>query len=541
MAIARRQFLETAAAASLSLLAGARPGAAAPDTEIAIDPSAPGPRINPHVYGHFIEHLGGVIYDGIWVGPGSRVPNLGGIRTQFVEDMKRLGAPNLRWPGGCFADGYHWRDGLGAPATRPRTYNYWEHRMPPGRRATETNAFGLHEFMRLCRLVGATPYLAANVGSGTPQEFHDWVSYCNAPAGTLSLADERARHGDREPFNVQYWGVGNESWGCGGNMSGGEYATEYRKYIAQVPVYTRPFFVATGPRGHSADGDVAWTEGFFAGIRNVRGLGVKVDGFALHYYTDFRQTPEDGARFDERGWYAVLHKGLHIEDVIQDHWAIMGRHDPEHRTRFVIDEWGNWYRGGTELGPDYILSQAITLRDALHTAITFDVFNRHAEKIEMANVAQTVNCLHSLFAAVGDKYARTPVYSVFEMYRPHMGGRSLPVKVDLPPLTVPLLEGSARLPALSASASVRERTVTVTLTNPSLQDGVVARLRVAGGARLREARATVLTHEDMHATNTFARPEAVVPAALVPRVSGDTATVDVPRQAVVAVQLDLAS
>jgi alpha-N-arabinofuranosidase len=535
----RRRFLGSAAALGLASFARLRPLKAA-DAEVEIDPSRPGPPINPHIYGHFIEHLGGVIYDGIWVGRQSKIANVDGLRKAFVDDMKRLGTPNLRWPGGCFADGYHWRDGVGAAARRPRTYNYWENRMPAGLHAVESNEFGLHEFMRLCRLVGAEPYVAANVGSGSPQEFHDWVSYCNAPAGTLSLADERAANGDREPFNVKYWGVGNESWGCGGNLNGGEYATLYRQFIAQVPVYVRPFFVATGPRGHSADGDVAWTDQFFAGIQNVRGLGVRVDGFALHYYTDFRQTAEDGAKFDEKGWYAVLHKGAHIEKVMEEHWAIMGKYDPQHRTKFVLDEWGNWYRGGTELGPPYILSQAITLRDALHTAITFDIFNRHAEKMEMANVAQTINCLHSLFAAVGDRYTRTPVYPVFEMYRPHMGGRLVPFKVDLPDLTVPLLEGSGRLPALSGSASVREKVVTVTLTNPSLRDGIAARLRVAGGATLREARATVLTHEDMRASNTFDKPDEVRIGSLAAAVAGDAATLNIPKQAVVAVTLQLA-
>jgi alpha-N-arabinofuranosidase len=533
----RRRFLESAAALGVATLAGLRPLQAA-DAEIEVDPSRPGPQINPHIYGHFIEHLGGVIYDGIWVGRHSKIPNLDGIRRRFVDDMKRIGAPNLRWPGGCFADGYHWRDGIGA-GKRPRTYNYWENRMPPGRHAVESNEFGIHEFMRLCRLVGAEPYVAANVGSGSPQEFHDWVSYCNAPAGTLSLADERATHGDKEPFGVKYWGVGNESWGCGGNMTGGEYATEYRKYISQVPVYVRPFFVATGPRGHSADGDVAWTEGFFAGLQNVRGLGVRVDGFALHYYTDFRQTAEDGAKFDAKGWYAVLHKGIHIENVINDHWAIMGRYDPQRRTRFVIDEWGNWYRGGTELVPEYILSQTITLRDALHAAMTFDVFNRHADKIEMANVAQTINCLHSLFAAVGDKYTRTPAYYTFEMYRPHMGGRLVPARINVPDMTVPLLEGSARMPGLSGSASLRDKSLTVTLTNPSLQESVVTRIRLSGGARLREGRATVLTHEDMHATNTFEKPAEVGLARLAMQASGDTATITIPKQAVVAVSLQL--
>ncbi len=500
----------------------------------------PGAAISPHLYGHFIEHLGGVMYDGIWVGRDSKIPNVEGHRKQFVDDMKRIGAPNLRWPGGCFADGYHWRDGIGPAARRPRTYNYWEHRMPAGVPATETNQFGIHEFMRLCRLVGAEPYLAANVGSGSPQEFHDWVSYCNAPAGSLSLADERAANGDREPFNVKYWGVGNESWGCGGNMSGGEYATEYRKYIAQVPVYLRPFFVATGPRGHSADSDLGWTEGFFAGLQSVRGLGVRVEGFALHYYTDFRQTAEDGAKFDAKGWYAVLHKGAHIENVIEDHWRIMGRYDPEHRTRFVIDEWGNWYKGGTELGPAYILSQAITLRDALHTAITFDVFNRHADKIAMANVAQTINCLHSLFAAVGDKYTRTPVYYAFEMYRPHMGARLVPLRIEAPELSVELLSGSGRLPGLSGSASVRDSSLCVTLTNPSLADAVRTSIRLEGGGRVAEARGRVLTHEDMTATNTFDRPNNVTLGPVTVETNADGARVTIPARAVVALELRIA-
>ncbi len=218
----------------------------------------------------------------------------------------------------------------------------------------------------------------------------------------------------------------------------------------------------------------------------------------------------------------------------------MGKYDPQHRTKFVIDEWGNWYRGGTELGPEYILSQAITLRDALHTAITLDVFNRHADKIEMANVAQTINCLPSLFAAVGDKYTRTPAYYTLEMYRPHMGARFVPLRIDLPDLTVPLLEGSGRLPRLSGSASVRDKSLTVTLTNPSLQDGLVTRIRLAGSARLREGRGSVLTHPEMHATNTFDKPNELGPAPLAVSISGATATVTIPKQSVVALSLELA-
>ena len=536
----RRQFLGAAAGAGLAALAAPRRAFAA-DASVVLSPAAAGPTISPHLYGHFIEHLGGVMYDGIWVGRDSKIPNVDGHRKQFVDDMKRIGAPNLRWPGGCFADGYHWRDGIGPAAARPRTYNYWEHRMPKGVPATETNQFGIHEFMRLCRLVGAEPYLAANVGSATPQEFHDWVSYCNAPAGTLSLADERARNGDAEPFKVKYWGVGNESWGCGGNMSGGEYATEYRKYIAQVPVYEPPFFVAVGPRGHSADSDVGWTDGFFAGLQSVRGLGVqrgRLRAALLH-----RLSADRGGRRPLRREGLVRGPARRAPDREGDRRPLAhhgASYDPEHRTKFVIDEWGNWYKGGTELGPAYILSQAITLRDALHTAITFDVFNRHADKIAMANVAQTINCLHSLFAAVGDKYARTPVYYAFEMYRPHMGARLVPLRIEAPELSVELLSGSGRLPALSGSASVRDSSLCVTLTNPSLDDAVRTSIRLEGGGRVAEARGRVLTHEDMKATNTFDRPNNVTLGPVTVEANADGARVTIPARAVVALELRIA-
>jgi alpha-N-arabinofuranosidase len=531
--VQRRAFLKTTAGAGLGVLA-APPASFAADADVVLTPEAPGPVISPHLYGHFIEHLGGVIYDGIWVGRDSNIPNIDGIRRQFVDDMKRIGAPNLRWPGGCFADGYHWRDGIGPVERRPRTYNFWEPRMPKGVRATETNQFGTHEFVRLCRLVGAEPYVAANVASGSPQEFHDWVLYCNAPRGTVSLAHERARNGAEEPFAIRYWGVGNESWGCGGDMTGREYATEYRRFVTQLPEYTEPFLVAAGPRGHSADRDLSWTEGFFEGMQG--GHRSRVDGFALHYYTDFRQSADDGARFDERGWYSVLAKGARLEGLLEEHWGIMAKYDPGHRTKLVVDEWGNWYRGGTELGPAYLLSQAITLRDALHTAMTLDVFNRHAEKIAMANVAQTINCLHSLFAAAGEQYARTPVYHVFEMYRPHMGARRVPLRVDAPGLTVPILDGSAKLAGLSGSASIRDRRLAVALTNPSLDAAVAARVRVEGG-RVMEARGMVLTHAEMTARNTFEEPDKVRLSDLRVEVRGDAARATIPAKAVVALDL----
>ena len=448
----RRKLLRLSASATAGLLAGMRPALAA-DAEIEITPQEHGPEISRHIYGHFIEHLGGVIYDGIWVGRNSRIANIGGIRKQFVDDMKRIGAPNYRWPGGCFADGYHWRDGIGTTAKRPRTYNYWQASMPPGLDHTETNEFGIHEFMQLCRLTGAEPYVAANMGSGSPQEFHDWVSYCNAPAGTLSLASERAANGNKEPFGVRWWGVGNESWGCGGDMTPSDYATLYRRFVTQYPAYSpKPYLVAVGPRGHSKDLDLGWTLGFFDAMRGHRS---PVDGLSVHYYTDFRNRPENVATFDARGWYDVLREALRTESVIEKHWATMGEYDTKHHTKLIVDEWGVWYKPGEETTPSHLLSQPLTLRDAVHTAITFDVFNRHADKVAMANVAQTINCLHSLFLAHGDRYTRTPVYSVFEMYRGHMGSRAAAMRIRCDEVKVPSRQAPETVPGLSGSASFK--------------------------------------------------------------------------------------
>ena len=527
----RRTFLKTATAAALA------PSARAADAAIELTPDRPGPVINPHIYGHFIEHLGGVIYDGIWVGRDSKIPNVNGMRKSFIDDMKRIAAPNLRWPGGCFADGYHWRDGIGPVAKRPRTYNYWEAQMPPGTSAAEPNHFGTHEFMELCRLLAAEPYLAANVGSGSPKEFHDWVNYCNAPPGSLTLADERAANGDKAPFNVRYWGVGNESWGCGGRMTPAEYARWYRQYTAQVPAYTRPVLIAVGPRGHSADTDIGWTTGYFEAMRGIR--GALPDGLALHYYTDFRPTKVRAEASNAQEWYAVLHKGAKIEDIIEQHWAEMGKFDAEHRTRFVIDEWGTWYSEGRRIATRYILSQTITLRDAVHAAMTFDIYNRHADKILMANIAQTINCLHSLFTAQEDKYVRTPTYHVFAMYRPHMNGRLVAMKVTREHLSVPLLDGTGQLPAIAGSASIRERTLTVTLTNPSADAPITVRIRLAGAARPVEAHGTVLAHADPAAANTFTAPEEVAPKPLSASIAQDVITVTLPKQAVAALRIRL--
>lgn len=321
-------------------------------------------------------------------------------------------------------------------------------------------------------------------------------------------------------------------------MKPGEYATQYRQFVTQFPAYVAPFLVATGPRGHSRDMDLAWTEGFFAGMQG--GHRSRVHGFSLHFYSDFRNNKTRVADFKAADWYAVLLEGLRTEAVIEAHWKIMGKYDPQRRTKLVIDEWGVWYQPGEEIRPDYILSQPVTLRDALHAAITFDIFNRHADKIEMANVAQTINCIHSLFLALEDKYTRTPPYYVFEMYRPHMGARLAQMRIRGAELTVPTQEGSAKFAALTGSASIREKRLTVTLTNPSLDTPVTARIRFTGGARASDGRGVALTHSDMRARDTFQNTDEVKPSSLPVKTSGAGLVVEIPRQAVAAIEIQLA-
>lgn len=308
----------------------------------------------------------------------------------------------------------------------------------------------------------------------------------------------------------------------------------YRRYIMQFPAYApKPYLVAVGPRGHSKDLDLGWTTGFLEGMRGHRSV---VDGLSVHYYTDFRNIPEKVTTFDARGWYDVLREGLRTESVVEQHWAVLGRYDSRHHTKLVLDEWGVWYRPGEEITPSYLLSQPLTLRDALHTAITFDIFNRHADKIAMANVAQTINCLHSLVLTQEDRYARTPVYYVFEMYRQHMRARLASMAIRCADLKVPSRQGSGTMPGLSGSASVKGQALLVTMTNPSLDAPVSTQVRLRTGA-LTEGRGTVLTHAEMTARNTFDRPEEVKLAPLPVTLRGNRVEVTLPPRSVVSLEL----
>jgi len=425
--INRRQFIQRSAVAGAAVFAVPTVRAAGSETEIKVLLNEPIGTISPDLYGHFTEHIGGVIYDGIWVGEDSKVPNQGGIRTALVEHMRRLKPSVVRWPGGCFADSYNWRDGIGPRAQRPRRTNFWINdgflqSAPDGPAKYEPNQFGTNEFMHFCRLIGAQPYLATNLRSNTARDFYEWVEYCNAPAGQTTLGDQRASLGDKEPFGVRFWGVGNESWGCGGNFTPEEYATEFRRFTAWVPNFGLPLaFIGSGPNG----GDLDWTRKFFAGLgQRDRGLINSLYGWALHYYCG-TAGKGDAIDFTVADWYELLGKALHMEKLIQQHWAAMGELDPRHRVKLIVDEWGAWHRPGTQVERWHLFGQTSTMRDALIAALTLDIFNRHADKVAMANVAQLINNLHSLFLASGDKFFATPNFHIFEMYSAHHNGKSV--------------------------------------------------------------------------------------------------------------------
>jgi alpha-N-arabinofuranosidase len=481
--------------------------------------------ISPNIYGHFAEHLGGVVYDGIWLGENSKVPNTGGIRTALVEALKRIKAPVIRWPGGCFADSYDWRDGTGPRARRPKRTNFWADapewpkNVPDGPWKFETNHFGTNEFLRFCQLAGAEGYLAANVRGLGAQQFYEWIEYCNSPSGSTTAAEQRAS-GDlpsRDPFRVRFWGVGNESWGCGGNLTPEEYAAEYRRFTAAVPRYGVDLrFIASGA---NVD-DFNWTRGFFSKTAEKnRGLFGGIFGWGLHHYAwnlglgktnDWFAAKGDALRFSEAEYYELLREADRMESLINQHWTIMGEYDRQHRVKLVVDEWGAWYKPGSEVDPTHLLGQQSTMRDALLAGLTLDTFNRHADKIAMANVAQLINCLHSLFLAHEDKFVTTPTFHVFEMFMPHKDGRAVRAVFSAPEVQYTRLDKPAEFWGLSGSASLNGKQLTVTVTNPHLSEPRETEI-VVRGARAATAQAQVLATPDVHAHNTFENPKAVQP------------------------------
>ncbi len=522
--IPRREFLRSALAGGaaltlpklthLSNVLGASSRSALADSHIEIRLDETIGTIAPEIYGHFTEHLGGVIYDGVWVGTDSKVPNIGGIRKALVDAMKLIKPSVVRWPGGCFADSYDWRDGVGPRDKRPTRTNFWAD--DPGLRNVQggpakydPNAFGTAEFMHFCQLVGAQPYLAANVRSLPAEAFDQWVDFCNAPAGATTWSKVRAAEGHPAPYDVQYWGVGNEAWGCGGNFTPEEYAEAYRRFTtAGVPRYGDHLrFVASGPSG----ADQAWTRGLFQALAERYAVN-SVWGLSVHHYSSAPGAGANAVNFDERGWYDLLASANRMESVIDTVWTVMGEFDRRRHVKLVIDEWGAWHASHPIEDPSHLFESQSTIRDAVVAGLTLNTFNRHADKVAMANVAQLINCIQSVFLAHDDQFTVTPVYHVFAMYAAHQAASSVRTEDSAPPVSWQEKDGTtSTLWGLNGSASVTGKTVTLTVANSSMTAPRDTEVAVRGGGRVRAVQATTLTAHSVHDVNSFAHPDTIRP------------------------------
>ncbi len=478
-----------------------------PASSITVLPDEPIGTIRPELHGQFAEHLGGCVYGGLWVGPDSPIPNDAGLRLDVLRALQRIHVPVLRWPGGCFADDYHWADGVGPD--RPRRFNaWWGHDV-------EDNAFGTHEFLRLCRLLGAEPYLAGNVGSGSPGELKDWVEYTCFP-GDTTLARRRAADGHADPYPVRYWGVGNESWGCGGSMTAAEYAGHYARFSTYLNTFARPptrlplYLIAAGPNRNDLD----WTRAFFTRLAEHRG-DAAVHGYGAHYYAGTAGTATD---FTADQWYHLLHNAAGIEQLIVEQRALMDTLPAARDVGLILDEWGTWHPPTAGRGDNHLWQQN-TLRDAVVAALTLDAFHRHADKLAMANLAQVANVLQALVLTDGDRMTVTPTGHVFDLYQSHQGGTSLRTAVTCGEVRFAKDGAVARLPTLSASASVKAGRLTLSVVNAHTSWPIEAAVDLSGRT-LADVTVDTLTDDDLAAHNTVDAPDRLAPVRTTPEFTG---------------------
>ena len=456
-------------------------------------------RIEPEIYGHFSEHLGRCIYEGIYVGEKSEIPNVNGMRTDVVDALKELKVPVLRWPGGCFADEYHWKDGIGPKAGRKKMINtHWGG-------VVEDNSFGTHEYFELCRQLGCKTYVNGNLGSGTVQEMSEWVEYMTFN-GVSPMADLRKQNGHEEPWKVDYFGVGNENWGCGGNMTPEFYANEYRRYQTYVRNYDPEKPVKKVCCGANVD-DYFWTEGVmktcFSHAEWAHGF---MDYLSLHYYVHPEGWEIKGSAtdFDDKVWYKSLNKALFMETLIERHGHIMDEYDPEKKIGMIVDEWGAWYTVEPGTNPGFLYQQN-TMRDALIAGITLNIFNKHSDRVKMANLAQIVNVLQSVILTDGADMILTPTYHVFDMYKYHQDAMLVDSSVETETIGV---EDEWQVPNLTESVSVAEDgAVHITLTNLSLDKDYEIRT-ILTDYQVNEVKGEIV-HGEMHEMNTFETPDQV--------------------------------
>jgi alpha-N-arabinofuranosidase len=523
-----------AIAAAFACLTGAHSFAQTLDARITILADEAGAVIDPNIYGQFVEHLGRGVYEGIWVGPGSPIPNTRGIRNDVVAALRKVRIPLVRWPGGCFAETYHWRDGIGPRAQRLRGVNTaWGDEV-------ETHEFGTHEFMDFVEQIGARPFISVNVASGSPGEAQAWMQYMTGPASS-GPGQERARNGRTEPWKVPFIGIGNETWGCGGNMTAEYYSDVYRQYVSVL----RPYGMMIASDANSDD--YAWTETFLqrALYRHPPEVPTKLAYIArqpqigmisVHFYTfsgnDWgKKSPAVG--FNEHDWARAMERTWKTDEMIARHTAILDRHDPKGVVGISFSEWGAWW--ATDRNRPSNLYQANTLRDAVIAGLTLNIFQNHAARVRMANLAQMVNVLQSLILTDKERMLLTPTYHVFDLYQSHQGATLLRTRVAAPDYALE----EVRVPSLSASAS-RSAQGKVTLSLVNLDPVRAVRIEVdIPGRGVKAARGRVITAATMDARPEFGGPDPLAPAALESvRVRGGVLSVLAPAKSVIALELD---
>jgi alpha-N-arabinofuranosidase len=451
-------------------------------------------KINKHIYGHFAEHLGHCIYGGFYVGENSKIPNANGIRYDVIDALKKLQIPNLRWPGGCFADTYHWKDGIGPKHKRPTIVNRWWGGV------TEDNSFGTHDFLNMCMMLETEPYVSVNVGSGTVQEVADWVQYINFE-GISPMSDLRKMNGREQPWHVKFWGVGNEAWGCGGNMTAEYYANIYRQYATFMTGWSnseRLFRIASGANSS----DYHWTEVLMRDIPHNM-----LEGVALHHYAVMDWSNKGPATgFDEMQYMKTMKVALLMDELITKHTAIMDKYDPQKKIALVVDEWGGWYDVEPGSNPGFLYQQN-TMRDAVLAGATLNIFHKHGDRVRMANLAQTVNVLQAVILTNEESMVLTPTYHVMEMYKVHQDATLLSLDVKSEPYSIQ----NEAVSAVSASASRDQQgLVHLSLVNIDARKAQDISIDIKGKL-FTSVTGRILTSTHLNAHNTFEKPQAVQP------------------------------
>lgn len=452
-------------------------------------------RINKEIYGHFSEHLGRCIYNGIFVGTDSKIPNNKGMRKDAVEALREMGIPVLRWPGGCFADEYHWMDGIGELKNRKKMINtHWGG-------VTEDNSFGTHEYMELLDQLGAESYISGNLGSGTVREMSEWVEYMTFK-GLSPMASLREKNGHKEPYTLDFFGIGNESWGCGGNMLPEYYANEYRRYSTYVRNYSgnRPIYkVACGPSGD----DYNWTRVIMDNI--AKNASFLLDGISLHYYTIPKNWSEKGSatQFDKNEYYETINKTVYMDELVRRHSKIMDEFDPQKKIGLIVDEWGTWYDVEPGTNPGFLYQQN-TMRDAIVAGINLNIFNKHSDRVRMACIAQLANVLQSVILTDGEKMLLTPTYHVFKLYKKHQDSELVESNIENKIIN----NNGNEIKALYESVSVKDGSLFITLTNASLESDFEIEADIKGGESYSRVSGNIITG-CMNAYNTFDRPENI--------------------------------